>query len=86
MHKPRYVVVNQNGEWRIRQAGRRHFSEVYASKTQALCAAIEFAEQDGKDGGFAEVMVRHEDDRFITEWVYGQDPRADKAARPRQQH
>jgi hypothetical protein len=81
MNKPRYVVISQEGEWRIKQAGR-HFSDSYASKTQAVCAAIEFAEQDSKEGRHAEVMVRHEDDRFVTEWVYGQDMPANKAARP----
>jgi hypothetical protein len=82
MHKPRYVVVNQEGEWHIRQAGR-HFSASYPSKSQALCAAIEFAEKEGDQGYSTEVLVRHEDDRFITEWVYGEDARPDKAARPR---
>jgi len=81
MLKPRYVVVNVEGEWRIKQAGR-HFKEAYASKAQALCAAIEFAEKDGDTGSPAEVLVRHEDDHFVTEWVYGEDPHATNAARP----
>jgi Uncharacterized protein conserved in bacteria (DUF2188) len=70
MHKPRYVVVNQEGRWQIRQAGR-HFTSVYSSKAQALVAAIEFAESDGNGGRSAEVLVRSEDDHFITEWAYG---------------
>jgi hypothetical protein len=45
----------------------------FPSKAQALCAAIELAEKDGKRGHAPEVLVRHEDDRFITEWVYGED-------------
>jgi len=81
MRKPKYVVVNIEGEWRIRRAGR-HFEETYASKTQALCAAIEFAEKDGNEGRPAEVLVRHEDSRFITEWVCGEDPHPNSAARP----
>ncbi len=44
MHNPRYIVVKEEGEWQIRQAGR-HFSVSYSSKTQALCAAIELAER-----------------------------------------
>ncbi len=82
MHRPRYVVVNQEGDWQIKQAGR-HFSGSYASKTQALCAAIEFAEKDGNEGHEVEVLVRHEDERFVTEWVYGRDGHPDKLARPR---
>ncbi len=72
MHKPRYVVVHEEGTWRIRQAGR-HFSDAYGSKTQALSAAIAFAEQDGQHGRYAEVLVRHEDDHFVTEWAYGRN-------------
>jgi hypothetical protein len=81
MHKPRYVVVNHEGEWLIKQAGR-HFSDSYASKAQALYAAIEFAERDGNDGHFAEVLVRHEDERFVTEWAYGKDEHRERATRP----
>ena len=79
MHKPRYVVLYQDGEWRIRQAGR-HFTGSYSSKTEALCAAVAFAEQDGNHGCFTKVLVRHEDEHFVTEWVYG-DPPPDRAAR-----
>jgi hypothetical protein len=82
MHKPRYVVLNQGGEWLIRQAGR-HFSGSYTDKSQALCAAIELAEQDGDEGHTVEVLVRHEDDHFVTEWVYRRDTHPDKASRPR---
>jgi hypothetical protein len=68
MHKPRYVVINREGEWQIKQAGRR-FSGSYASKTQALSAAIEFAAKDGDEGHSVEVLVRTEDDHFVTEWA-----------------
>ena len=54
----------------------------FPSKAQALCAAIELAERDGERGHAPEVLVRHEDDRFITEWVYGEDLHPDDAARP----
>jgi hypothetical protein len=50
----------------------------YATKTQAVCAAIELAENESG----AEVLVRHEDGYVITEWVQGQDEHAEKAARP----
>jgi hypothetical protein len=35
-----------------------------------------------KHGHEPEVLVRHEDDRFITEWVYGEDLHPDDASRP----
>ena len=80
MHKPRYVVINQEGAWRIRQAGR-HFPTSFQNKSEALCAAIELAERDGDNGCFAEVLVRHEDEHFVTEWVYG-DPSPRILAQP----
>jgi hypothetical protein len=81
MHKSRYVVMNQDGGWQIRNA-YRHVTSIFPSKAQALCAAIELAEKDGEHGHAPEVLVRHEDDRFITEWVYGDDLHPDDAARP----
>ena len=79
MHKSRYVVMQKDGEWQIKNA-YRHVTSTFPSKAQALCAAIELAEKDGNRGHEPEVLVRHEDDRFITEWVYGQDlhPRRSK--------
>jgi hypothetical protein len=65
VHKSRYVVTNQNGGWRIRNA-HHHVTATFPSKAQALCAAIELAEKDGECGHAPEVLVRHEDDRFIT--------------------
>ena len=46
VHKSRYVVMNQNGEWQIRNA-HSHVTATFPSKVQALCAAIELAEKDG---------------------------------------
>ena len=81
MHKLRYVVMNQDGGWQIRNA-HHHVAATFPSKAQALCAAIELAEKDGGRDHAPEVLVRHEDDRFVTEWVYGEDPHPDEAARP----
>jgi hypothetical protein len=81
MLNTRYVVVSQESRWKIVQGGRR-FPEAYPSKTQAICRAISFAEQDGDAGRRAEVLVRHEDGHFVTEWVYSQDLHPEKAARP----
>ncbi|HMA71740.1 MAG TPA: hypothetical protein VKP67_09675 [Xanthobacteraceae bacterium] len=81
MLNPRYIVVNQESGWKIVQGGRR-FPGDYPSKSQAVCNAITFAERDGHAGRRAAVVVRHEDGRFVTEWVFGQDPHPDEAARP----
>jgi hypothetical protein len=76
----RYVVVGQGDRWTIIQ-GRRRFSQ-YASKSQAMVAAIEFAEKDGDAGRDVEVLVRHEDGRFMTEWIFGHDLHPDEVDRP----
>lgn len=76
----RYVVVGQGNRWTIIQ-GRRRFSQ-YTSKSQAMVAAIEFAEKDGDAGRDAEVLVCHEDGRFLTEWIFGQDLHSDEDDRP----
>jgi hypothetical protein len=75
----RYVVVSEESRWQIVRGGRR-FPETYPSKSQAVCSAIAFAERDGRAGRRVEVMVRHENGLFITEWVFGEDVDADKAA------
>ena len=64
MNHLRYVVVRRGAEWKIVRAGRR-YSGSYPSKRQALCAAIEYAEQDGHAGRRVEVLVRHEDGHFV---------------------
>jgi hypothetical protein len=81
MHKPRYVVLCENGGWQIKNA-HHHLAASYASKAKALSAAIELAETDGRRGDAPEVLVRHEDERFIIEWAYGKDLKLDEAARP----
>jgi hypothetical protein len=75
----RYVVVSEESQWQIVRGGRR-FPETYPSKTLAICSAIAYAERDGLAGRRAEVMVRHENGLFITEWVFGEDVHAAKAA------
>jgi len=76
----RYVVVSAESRWQIIRGGKR-FPEIYPSKTLAICSAIAHAERDGLAGRRAEVMVRHENGLFITEWVFGEDVHAAKAAR-----
>jgi hypothetical protein len=81
MRHSRFVVVSEEEHWTIVQGGKGHIGS-YATKTQAMCAAIEFAEQAGQDRGVGEVLVRHEDGRFLMEWRFGDDPHSTKAARP----
>jgi Uncharacterized protein conserved in bacteria (DUF2188) len=66
LHRSRYVVLEHDGDWQIRTA-HRHVESTFDTKQQAVSAAIELAEQDGHA---SEVLVRHEDDRFVTEWTH----------------
>jgi hypothetical protein len=77
MRHSRFVVVSEEEHWTIVQGVKGHIGS-YATKTQAMCAAIEFAEQ----AGAGEVLVRHEDGRFLMEWRFGDDPQSTRAVRP----
>jgi hypothetical protein len=74
----RYVVLRRETEWKIVQGARR-YSGAYPSRTQAVSAAIGFAEQDSQAGRRVEVLVRDEDGHFLTEWIFG-NPHAEAAA------
>lgn len=80
--KAQYFVLNDDddGQWKIK-AGYR-FTGPYDSKTEAMCAAINYAEKDGQTGRDAEVLVRGEDRTYRVEWTYGRDPYPSKAVRP----
>ena len=67
-----YFVIRHKGEWRIRAGYRTTGS--YPNRTQAMCAAIDFAEKDGMAGRQAQVLVQDDDRHFHTAWVYGRDP------------
>jgi hypothetical protein len=77
MHAPRYIVASAGAQWKIVHGGP-HGGALYSTKTQAVYAAIELAEQEAG----AEVLVRHEDGYVQTEWVQGQNEAAEKTAPP----
>jgi hypothetical protein len=79
MHNPRYIVASTGASWKIVRGGPRGFAP-YPTKTQAVCAAIEFAERQTG----AEVLVQHEDGYVQTEWTQGQDQATDKSPAPAQ--
>jgi hypothetical protein len=80
MLRMRYVVMTQARDWVVFQ-GRRRLG-AFPDKTQATSAAIGLAEDAGTKERPTEVLVRHEDGRFLTEWTFGVDIQADSAARP----
>ncbi len=81
MRRSRFVVVSEEQHWIIVRGAKGHIGS-YATKTQAMRAAIEFAEQAGRDRGLGEVLVCHEDGRFLMEWRAGDNSQSAKAPRP----
>ena len=67
-----YYVIRHNGEWKIRAGYRTTGS--YPSKSEAMGAAIDFAEKDGMAGREAQVLVQGDDRHFRMAWIYGRDP------------
>jgi hypothetical protein len=77
----RYVVMRRERDWTIVQAGHRH-ADFYPSRREALTAAIECAERDGKAGFHVEVLVREDDGRFLTQWSSTRVSRSEETTPP----
>jgi hypothetical protein len=72
MAEVRYLVVKRNGEWKI-TVGSVQMGP-YRDRIDAIDAAIELADHDGRDGRDSQVLVRGEDKQLRIEWTYGRDP------------
>ena len=72
MVRSQYVVVTQNGKWKI-SLGDKHYGP-FKTQKEATKVAIDAAHKAGKNGHDAQVVLQGEDNQFKTEWTYGQDP------------
>ena len=72
MARAQYVVVKHQGEWKIKLDGE-HYGP-YRTQAEAIEVAVDTANESGKNGHDAQVLVQGEDNRFRTEWTYGHDP------------
>ena len=72
MAREQYIVVNQNGEWKISYAGK-HYGP-YTSQRDAIRAAVDAAHVNGEKGIDSQVLIQGMDNKFRTEWTYGHDP------------
>lgn len=72
MARAQYVVVLHNGQWKISFDGK-HYGP-YDTQKAAIKVAVDTAHKAGKDGHDAQVLVQGQDNRFRTEWTYGNDP------------
>ena len=68
MNRTQYFVVLHNGEWKITLNGK-HYGP-YRTQENAIKAAVEAAHKAGN----SQVLVQGRDNKFRTEWTYGNDP------------
>lgn len=69
MARNRYYVVLHQGEWKINY-NDKHYGP-YSTQKAAIRAAVDAAH---KSKGDAQVLVQGQDNKFRTEWTYGNDP------------
>lgn len=72
MARAQYFVVLHEGEWKIKFDGK-HYGP-YRTQADAIRGAVDAAHASGKDGFDAQVLVQGRDNKFRTEWTYGNDP------------
>jgi len=70
--RAQYVVVLHQNEWKISHNGAHHGP--YRSQGEAIIFAVDAAQKSGKSGYDAQVLVQGQNNRFRTEWTYGNDP------------
>ena len=66
-----FVVLHQD-EWKVTHEGVR--TGPYRTQRDAIKVAIDAAHAAGRQGHDAQVLVQGEDNKFRTEWTYGNDP------------
>lgn len=72
MARLQYVVVLKGGQWKISFQGQDYGP--YNTQRDAIRAAVNAAHEAGRRGTDAQVLVQGTDNRFRTEWTYGNDP------------
>ncbi|CFX09478.1 conserved protein of unknown function [Candidatus Filomicrobium marinum] len=72
MARNQYFVVLHDGQWKI-SFNQKHFGP-FNTQADAIRAAVDAAHSAGRNGKDAQVLVQGRDNRFRTEWTYGNDP------------
>lgn len=72
MARAQYFVVLHEGTWKITYEGK-HYGP-YNSQKSAIDAATAAGRKAVALGRDAQVLVQGADNRFRTEWTYGNDP------------
>lgn len=72
MARAQYFVVLHEDEWKISFDGKRYGP--YSTQALAIRDAVEAAHASGEKGHDAQVLIQGRDNKFRTEWTYGNDP------------
>jgi hypothetical protein len=72
MARDKYYVVLHDGEWKIKYGGK-HYGP-YRTQNDAINAARDAALKVYDKGGTSQVLIQGKDNKFRTEWTYGDDP------------
>lgn len=66
-----YYVLRAGDQWKIRHNEKDYF---YPTQAAAMQSAVYTANECGKKGIDAQVLVQGRDGKWQTEWTYGHDP------------
>ena len=72
MARAQYFVTLHEGEWKISFNGE-HYGP-YRTQQDAIEAARNAAKSTYDKGGTSQVLIQGKDNKFRTEWTYGDDP------------
>jgi hypothetical protein len=72
MERLQYFVVLHEGQWKITYQSK-HYGP-YDTQKIAIRVAVDAAHEAGRKGNNAQVLVQGEDNKWRTEWTYGNDP------------
>lgn len=72
MARAQYFVVLHEGEWKVKHNGK-HYGP-YDTQADAIKVAVDAAHGSGENGYDAQVLIQGRDNKFRTEWTYGNDP------------
>ena len=67
-----YYVVLHDGQWKI-SFKDTHYGP-HTTQKAAIRAAVDAAHENGKQNLASQVLVQGTDNKFRTEWTYGNDP------------
>ena len=72
MARVQYFVVKHESEWKVKLDGV-HYGP-FVTQAMAIRSAVDAANDSGRKGVDAQVLVQGENHQFRTEWTYGHDP------------